>query len=221
MRVVGLLLLCLTALVSKGQQWVHPVPQCQMAPQIVEASGLEQLSNGYYVTHNDGMVEPELYVFDTLCQLVRTIYLDSVSNIDIEDITVDDSGNVYIGDFGNNNTWHSRTDLQIFKIPDPIDLAQDTIVPQIIEFSYSDQTSFSLPLDSLIYDCESMIHYDDTLYLFSKSESFATSKMTRMYALPDVPGVHVAELKDSLETGGRIGAADLNNSKNKNHSLRR
>ena len=207
----SLLMMGFVGVLSTGltQSTVTPVIKCQIQTSVVEASGLEQLSDGSFITHNDGGKPPELYILDSNCQILRTIYIDSANHVDIEDIAVDDSGNVYVGDFGNNNTWHGRTDLQIFKISDPLLLTTDTVVPKKIHFSYSDQTNFAPALADMIYDCEGMFHYNDSLYLFSKSESWATSTYTRLYVLSDIEGTHVAQLKDSLNTGGQINAADL------------
>ncbi len=195
-----------------GAQILNPVQICVLPSQVNESSGLELLPNGHYLTHNDGGWAREIYEFDATCNLVRTVYLDSINQVDIEDISIDDSGNVYVGDFGNNNTLHGRTDLVIYKIDSLSFATKDTIIPEFIHFSYSDQTDFSPPPSERIYDCEAMVHHGDSLYLFSKNDATATNTYTRVYALSDQPGTYVAQLRDSLNTGGRINAASYNHS---------
>ncbi len=203
----------LTYLFLFGQldaQVLNPVQVCTLPVDVNESSGLEVLPNGHFITHNDGGWAREVYEFDSACNLIRTVYLDSISQVDIEDVSVDDSGNVYIGDFGNNNTLHGRTDLVIYKIDSLTFATKDTLVPQFIHFSYSDQSDFAPPPSERIYDCEAMVHFNDSLYLFSKNDQTATNTYTRVYALSDQPGTYVAQLRDSLNTGGRINAASYN-----------
>ena len=195
---------------SAAQPIIDPTALCALPSIIDEASGLEELPNGHFLSHNDGGTGRCIFEMDASCNLLRTIYLDSINNVDIEDIAVDDSGHVYIGDFGNNNTLHGRMDLMIYKIDSAVFAANDTLVPALITYSYSDQVDFAPPASNRIYDCEGMIHFNDSLYLFSKSEATATSPYTRVYSLSDIPGNHIAQLRDSLNTGGRVNAADFN-----------
>ena len=78
-----------------------------------ESSGLENAGSGEFWSHNDKGGNPELYRFDTLGMLEQTLRITNASNVDWEDMTIDDAGNIYIGDFGNNN--NERTDLKIYK----------------------------------------------------------------------------------------------------------
>lgn len=83
-------------------------------PQAVnETSGLIYWNGGLW-THNDSGNPPELYKLDTLSgQILQTIIISGVQNIDWEDIAQDET-HIYIGDFGNNAG--NRTDLKVLKI---------------------------------------------------------------------------------------------------------
>ena len=58
--------------------------------------------------------------------LKKTCTITNASNVDWEELTKDAQGNVYIGDFGNNN--NARTDLAIYKIPNPENITEARIL---------------------------------------------------------------------------------------------
>jgi len=62
--------------------------------------------------HNDGGHTPTLYCTDRNGNLLDTIAFKSIRNIDWEDLTADDRGHIYIGDFGNN--LNRRKNLKIY-----------------------------------------------------------------------------------------------------------
>ena len=45
----------------------------------------------------------KIYGLDSKCKIVKEITISNTKNIDWEDLTKDNSGNLYIGDFGNND----------------------------------------------------------------------------------------------------------------------
>lgn len=181
--------------------------------QISETSGLELNSANRIWSHNDSGGQPELYEFDTTGTLLRTVTLDSVNNVDWEELAQDAQGNFYVGDFGNNG--NSRQNLVIYKIPNPDSLSGNTVVPEKIEFSYPQQTAFPPASSDLNYDMEAMLHVGDSLYLFTKNRTSPFDGYTRLYRLPDQAGSYQAELLDSFYCGAGpkeffwITAADI------------
>lgn len=165
---------------------------------INETSGLIQTAPNRLWSHNDSGGEAKLYQFDTTGTLLRTLVLRGVSNVDWEEITQDSAGNVYVGDFGNNDNL--RSDLKIYKIPNPDLIVGDSVNPEVIQFSYPDQFAFP-PADSLRYfDMEGMVSKGDSLYLFSKNRTDPFDGITKCYSLPQNAGTYVAVLRDSVVT---------------------
>ena len=173
---------------------------------IRETSGLIYWNGGLWTINDSGNL-PEIYKIDTLTgKVLQTILLQEVENIDWEDIDQDDE-HIYVGDFGNN--LGIRTDLKIFyiqksAIPDSGDVS---IEPAIINFSYGDQTSFKRLNRKNNFDCESLLSYGDSLYIFSKNWE---NHQTRLYALPKIAGTYVVFPIDSMNVDGLLTGADIN-----------
>ncbi len=170
-----------------------------------EISGIIKLTNTSFWCHNDGGNAAFLYELDELGNITDSIFLDSINNVDFEDITKDQSNNIYIADVGNNN--FNRTNLVIYKINDPTSLVKDSVVPQKIFISYLDQTTF--PDTNQNVDCEAIIHYNNFLYLFTKN--WSGSNMTKVYKVPDTAGSYILSPIDSMVFNGFITGADILN----------
>ena len=163
-----------------------------------ETSGLI-FWNGLLWTHNDD-TDTHLYALDTLSGVVgKKIQLNRVANRDWEEIT-QDSVYMYIGDFGNNYKGN-RKDLKILRIEkQSLLLSQPKI--DTIAFLYPNQTDFNNQHSNRTnFDCEAMIVYKDSLYLFTKEWK---SKKTSIYSLPKTPGNYVAQYKISYPIKGLI-----------------
>ena len=173
---------------------------------IRETSGLIYWNGGLWTINDSGNL-PEIYKIDTLTgEILQTILLQGVKNIDWEDIDQDDE-HIYVGDFGNN--LGTRTDLKIFYIqksavPDTGDIS---IEPATINFSFGDQTSFKRLNRRNNFDCEALLSFGDSLYIFSKNWG---DLQTRLYALPKIEGTYVVFPIDSMNADGLITGADIN-----------
>lgn len=180
-------------------QVVNPVVKATLPAVLNESSGVEVINRNNIWSHNDGSGNAELYNFDSTGTLLRTLVILNAANVDWEDLARDTLGNFFIGDFGNNN--NDRQDLKIYIIPDPSIIIGDSVLPQVINYTYPDQVAFP-PADSLKnFDCEAMIAMNDSLYLFSKDQSNPYSGYTKLYSLPATAGTYVANLLDSFYTG--------------------
>lgn len=182
-------------------------------PSIVqETSGIETTNPFYIWTHNDSGGEPVLYKVDTLGILLKTIFIKNTPNLDWEDIT-SDGKNFYIGDIGNND--NNRKNLKIYKIPNPDSLDTELFVPEIINFSYPNQTQFPPDNAHLNFDAEAMLYFNNSLYIFSKNRTVPFTGYTYLYKIPSTPGQYTAKLIDSFKTGTGykeqwwISAADI------------
>ncbi|HNW97570.1 MAG TPA: T9SS type A sorting domain-containing protein [Bacteroidales bacterium] len=182
-----------------------PVVIHKLPDSLSECSGVEASNPDNIWAHNDSGDKARIFNIDTLGNIHRILYFSGVNAIDCEDITQDDQGNYYIGDFGNN--YNNRTDLQIYKISNPDSINNDSVIPQIIYFSFSDQLYFPPDSSNWNFDCEAMFHFNDSLYIFSKNRGVST--YSKMYRLPDVQGNYIAELVDSFDTQQWITSADI------------
>ncbi len=168
-----------------------------------ETSGLIFWAGGIW-TFNDSGGEPNIYKMDTLTgNILQTISLANAENVDWEDITQDDEY-IYVGDIGNNAG--SRTDLTIYRVAKSLIPAQGnaSVSTQLIEYSYADQLSFEPNFGDHDFDCEAMISFGDSLYLFTKNWK---SKTTRLYALGKEPGQYSILSLDTLQVDGLVTGA--------------
>lgn len=186
---------CVTACTHNTLRRVRALPTVMR-----EISGMTSLNGTTVWAHNDSGGEPNIYEIDVkTTQILRVLTIENAKNVDWEDITHDEKGNMYIGDFGNNR--QRRKDLCIYKTS-PISNENKMLVrSEKIKFSYADQTNFPPSKAMKNFDCEAFIHFKNNLYLFSKNHSRPYSGYTKLYKLSDEPGTHVAALIDSFRTG--------------------
>lgn len=180
---------------------------------LIESSGLLVLSDNKLWTHNDSGNTNELFCIDTTAAIIRTLLISNVQNHDWEDLAIDTQGRVYICDTGNNN--NNRTNLAIYRIPNPETIAGNSVTAEIISYYFEDQTSFPPPQTQRHYDVEAVVWKDDSLFMFTKNRCTPFTGETRLYAIPAQPGNHIARLLGSFHVEGdqfqaRITAADLN-----------
>lgn len=171
----------------------------KLPPVLNEVSGLYYAGPDSLWWHNDSGDAPALYLTDSQGRIQKQVVLPALRNVDWEDITADNRGRLYIGDFGNNGS--RRRDLRIYAY-DPAEESLDSI-----SFRYPDQTAFP-PLQGS-FDVEAFFWHNDSLHLFSKSRMPKSSFVTRHYVLSDRASDQTAELRDSLLLRKRVvtGAA--------------
>ena len=176
-----------------------------LPPVLKECSGLVYLGNKTFAGVNDGGNQPNLYVFKENEVEPRIVKITGVKNNDWEELT-SDSTFIYIGDTGNNGG--TRRNLQIYKVRKADVLSKNEVTPEIITFKYEGQTKFN---DSNIhnFDCEAMICFGDSLYLFSKNRG---DLKTDLYSFPNTPGDYVATHLSQFDAGGLVTGAAIRNS---------
>ncbi|MEO0469936.1 MAG: T9SS type A sorting domain-containing protein [Bacteroidota bacterium] len=212
-RNISLILVCLLTVGPSSLAQLTFTPGNTISATVDETSGLAR-GNGSFWTHNDSGGNPELYELDSAGTLLRTLFIDNANNVDWEELTQDDAGNFYIGDFGNNG--NARQNQRIYKIPNPDSISSDTVSAEIISLSYADQPGFPPPNNRRHYDMEAMIWTGGNLFLFSKNRTSPFDGYTRLYQLPDTAGTYSVSPIDSFYTGPGpqtsywITAADIN-----------
>jgi hypothetical protein len=180
----------------------HVVEAGHLPAVVNESSGLSKVEGKEtFWTHNDGGGKPEIYEVDLKGNLVSSCELRGIQNVDWEDLSRDSTGNLLIGDFGNNG--NDRRDLRMYRIN-----LQDPARSGLIQFRYGNQTEFPpARRRDRIFDCEAFFAHGDSLYLFSKNRG--SDLRVRMYALPNQPGNYVLEPKTSTRIEQQVTAADV------------
>jgi hypothetical protein len=165
-----------------------------------ENSGIAKYSDCVLYFINDGGGGASLYRYDLSSDSWSVRHISDAQNRDWEELTTDDTGNVYIGDFGNN--YNARKDLFIYKIVHPEMEGEE--YTEKITFTYSNQKAFPTPLNQQNFDCEAMVWYADSIYLFTKNRTTPFDGWSYMYVLPATGGDHKAQLRDSVLIKGVI-----------------
>lgn len=174
-------------------QRIHPEYTYELPGLLRESSGL-QFYNSNFITHNDGDNESILFIIDKKGELKKCLKLNETKNVDWEDLTSDDSSFLYIADMGNN--MNQRKDQVIYKLnPDKNEK------PKEIKFQFSDQRSFPPSESNWNFDAEAIVWYNDSLFIFSKNNTKPFTGYSKMYVLPDVPGIYKVSARDSFSMG--------------------
>ena len=157
---------------------------------LYESSGLVYYKNKL-ITHNDGGNKAELYVLSEKGKHEHTISLKDVRNYDWEDLAMDEEGNLFVGDFGNN--LNNRENLQIHMVKKGF-LARSKVETETIHFTYEDQKSFPPNESELYFDCEAFIVKDGKIFLFTKCRTKPFTGLSKIYMLPAKAGNFEAKL---------------------------
>ncbi|AWA30551.1 hypothetical protein HYN48_10875 [Flavobacterium magnum] len=166
--------------------------------QIKEASALAYLPNtNVFWTLEDSGNDAVLFALDTNGALRHKVNINK-PNVDWEALTSDDRGNLYIGDFGNND--NDRENLMIYKInAEDLGKAGANVSVQV-NFYYPEQQEFPPKKSKRIFDAEAFFLHDNYFYVFTKNRSSNSDGTTQLYKIPNVAGNHAAKLMGSFTT---------------------
>jgi PKD repeat protein len=173
-------------------------------PLLNESSGLT-FFDGKLWSFSDSGNPNDIYRIDTVTNTIfQTVEVSNATNVDWEDMA-SNNDYLFVGDFGNNNG--NRQDLKIYRInKSALTPTVTSVTASIINFSFSDQTSFVSNPTNHNFDCEAMIFLNDSIHLFSKNW---VDFQTKHYVLPNSPGTHVAQLRETLNTGFLVTGATV------------
>ena len=125
-----------------------------------------------------------LFGFNEKGELIKKITITNVENNDWEDLTSDDEGNIYIGDFGNND--NDRENLAIYKI-NAADLNKNEAKAEsIVQFYYPEQSEIPSKKKNRIFDVESFFIFNNKFYLFTKNRSSKFDGTTVLYEVDNI-----------------------------------
>ena len=166
-------------------------------------NSLEEVSAAEYVANSnriwvieDAGNNNHLYGLNNDGRIIRDITIMNAENTDWEDLTADKEGNIYIGDFGNNNK--KRKIFRILRIKNE-DLNASKANADIIEFY--------LPKGIKPKDFEAFLLFNHHFYIFSKE-----TKRFIVLKVPNSVGKHEAIVKSDYNLKGKhnkITSADI------------
>lgn len=183
-----LLIFLLQSCANHGQlKLIEKLPQ-----KLKENSGIVSYSNGTAWFIEDNGNSDNIYKTDFKGTIIQQFDIKNAKNVDWEDLSKDANGNLYIGDFGNND--NQRKNLVIYKAPNPEVEKRAKISVEQIKFNYPEQKNFPPKKGELLYDAEAFFHYADNLYIFTKNRTNPFTGETLIYRVPDKKGTYEAKL---------------------------
>ncbi|HDJ33582.1 MAG TPA: hypothetical protein ENF21_05725 [Bacteroidetes bacterium] len=194
---------------TAGEKAFKATPQLYISylpAEIRENSGMI-LHDGVIWTFNDSGGEPVLYGFHPRTgEILRRVHLDGAENRDWEAIAQDERY-IYVGDLGNNSG--ARTDLKIYRLrKDDMPAGKDgSVATEVINLLYEEQWAGGELIPDRRFDCEAMVAWNDSLFLFTKDW---VNEQTMLFSLPARPGAYQLHAADTFPAAGLItGAAFL------------
>ncbi len=163
-----------------------------------EISGIEYDKEGNLWALNDGGNSPEIHQIDSLGNIQRSINITNAKNIDWEDMTQDDLGHFFIGDFGNNS--NKRNNLTIYKIKNPTDIKGNNTKAEIIRFKFNDQNISDKKKSNKNFDVEAFVFYKKKLYLFTKNRTEPFDGYSNLYVMGDYASNQNAKMIDRFKS---------------------
>ena len=157
-----------------------------------------------------------VYAVDRTGNLIADVVVENAENNDWEDITRDNAGNLYIGDFGNNE--NDRRNLSILKLDLKETSQKSANVIQTTKFHYEGQNEFPPKKSNLLYDCEAFVEKEGNFYLFTKNRSKGFDGTFLVFKIPNKEGDFEAKLVAKIKLEGSYNDAAITsatiNSKN-------
>ncbi|MFD2822901.1 hypothetical protein ACFS5M_04420 [Lacinutrix iliipiscaria] len=168
-----------------------------ISPSLTEVSAIETVSNLdlLWVVEDAGN-QPIIYGLNTNGSIETSIQISNSKNKDWEDLTTDSTGNLYVGDFGNNNK--KRKYFKIYKVEN-LDTTNNKTTAKTI--------NFKLPVTVKSLNFESFFLWKNAFYIFSKD-----AKTCQLFKVPNRIGNHVAEFISKHEFKGennKVTSADI------------
>lgn len=171
----------------------------KLPKKLKENSGIVSYSDETAWFIEDNGNSDNLYKTNFEGKIIDQLDIKNAKNIDWEDLTKDNKGNLYIGDFGNND--NKRKDLVILKLPNPEIEKGNKINAKSIKFKYPEQQKFPPNKNKMYYDAEALFHYNSHLYIFTKNRTKPFTGKTLIYRIPDTKGNYEAKLIGDINLG--------------------
>jgi hypothetical protein len=155
----------------------------------VSAAEITSVSDLLWVIEDAGN-KNVLYGLNAKGKIEKALKITNAQNKDWEDLASDSLGNIYIGDFGNNNK--NRVIYSILKVEHPENLTKET-TSQLI--------NFTLPKGIKSQDFEAFFLMKNNFYIFSKND-----KHGKLFKVPNSIGNHEAIFITDFNLKGKNNA---------------
>lgn len=190
---------------------LQPQPFIKWLPKKLEENSGVILYDNLFWTINDSGGKNIVYAFNFKGEIVKEVEIEDAGNVDWEDIAQDNKF-IYVGDFGNNRG--NRKDQTIYKIEKKKigKKAKQKIKSKKIKFSYANQTNFNKNMKASPFDCEALVEFEKSLYIFTKDWATRT---TTVYPVPRKKGEYLLQPIDTFNVNALITGADISPDKTK------
>ncbi|MGI6457100.1 MAG: hypothetical protein ACOX5R_15995 [bacterium] len=145
-----------------------------------------------YWGHNDSGNNAEIVRFNIRGEILQEVELSGVENRDWEAMTRDSRGNIYIGDFGDNDRKRGTYYIYAFREPSPED--KEISAVSTYRFRYADKRS---------YNCEAFFFRSGRLYLITKEKN---EKRTQVFRIDKLVS---GSLLTAQKVGNFLGEAEI------------
>lgn len=183
------------------------VVKTELSKELKEISGIT--ADGSDIWAITDKPHATVYKLDRSGNLKEQIDITNVEATDVEAVAAD-AGFIYIGDVGDNTG--DRFERRIIKVAKANikQGKQAKITGEIINFTFANAEQAEKKKQNN-FDCESMVCYKDSLYVFTKDRE---DKETRLFVLPKKPGNYTARFINSFNSKGLITDAAINPANN-------
>lgn len=168
---------------------------------IKESSGVvnSRVYGGVFWTHNDGggALSRVLYAIDRNGKLLASFRLEGIDLADWEDLALDGEGQLYIGDFGNNDL--ERTTMRVYRVKEPDPKSSGVV---------TNEQTWRLSFPGKPFNCESLFIWEGHGYVISKVTDDERAEIYR-FALGGGLDGQVLEWVARLEITSPVTGADL------------
>ncbi len=195
----------ITSIIAEPQQFVKNLPN-----KLAENSGIIFYDNLLW-TFNDSGGKNTIYGFNFLGEIKKEIEIEDAKNEDWEEIA-QDKKHIYIGDFGNNQGMRKNQTIYRIRKKDIGESAKQKVKSKKIQFSFEDQTDYSFQGKNTPFDCEALIAFNKSLYIFTKDWA---SQFTVVYQIPKEPGEYKIKPLGKFDVNCLITGADVSSDKTK------
>jgi hypothetical protein len=186
----------------------------------LELSGIvrSKSDKNVFWVQNDSGDQPRVFAIDSMGHFYKSdryknsegITIAGATDVDWEDITMDNKGNLVIADVGNNG--NDRKDLVLYVVPEPSPVASNTTFLKRLFFKYPDQKVFDK--SNFNYDCEAVFFADGKFHFLSKDRMDTNTRLYRMDQ-EKTEEVNTLTLLDKFNIGGKVTAADASEDGNR------